>query len=107
MLLPLLIINTLRTNPLGITPSDSTAVFYAATGAALYVLRRRLPDAPRPYRTWGYPWVPAIFILATAFLVVNTQRERPAQALWGMGLLALGLPANWMWRRKKSVVLGR
>jgi len=81
-------------------------VFYAATGAALYVLRRRLPDAPRPYRTWGYPWVPAIFILATAFLVVNTLRERPVQALWGMGLLLLGLPAYWMWRRKKSVVLG-
>jgi len=74
-------------------------VFYAATGAALYVLRRRFPDLPRPYRTWGYPWVPALFIAASAFLVFNTLRERPVQALWGMGLLVLGLPAYWMWKR--------
>jgi basic amino acid/polyamine antiporter, APA family len=75
-------------------------LFFALTGAALYVLRRKLPDAPRPYRTWGYPWVPALFVAASTVLMVNTLREKPVQSLWGLGLLVLGLPAYLMWRRR-------
>lgn len=75
-------------------------VFYAATGAALYVLRRAQPAAPRPYRTWGYPWVPALFILSSLALMANTLKERPAESLIGLGLLVLGLPAFAAWRRR-------
>src|SRR5262249_11251343 len=74
-------------------------LFHAATGAAVFVLRRRRPDAPRPYRTWGYPWVPLLFIVSSAILVVNTLREKPVESLLGLGLLALGLPAYFYWRR--------
>jgi basic amino acid/polyamine antiporter, APA family len=75
-------------------------LFYAATGAALYVLRRAKPDAPRPYRTWGYPWVPALFVLSSLALMANTLLERPVESLIGLGLLVLGLPAYAAWRQR-------
>ncbi len=73
-------------------------LFYAATGAALYVLRRMRPEVPRPYRAWGYPWVPALFILASLALMANTLKERPSESLIGIALLVLGLPAYLAWR---------
>ncbi len=75
-------------------------LFFVLTGLALYVLRRKRPDAPRPYRTWGYPWVPALFVAASFVLMLNTLREKPVQSLWGLGLLILGLPAYLLWRRR-------
>jgi APA family basic amino acid/polyamine antiporter len=78
----------------------AATLFHAATGAAVFVLRRTRPDLPRPYRVWGYPVVPALFILACALLVANTLSERPLESLWGLGLVALGLPAYVGWRRR-------
>jgi basic amino acid/polyamine antiporter, APA family len=77
-------------------------VFHVAAGAAVFVLRRKRPDAPRPYRAWGYPWVPGLFIAATLVLVANTLWEKPVESLWGLGLVALGLPAYAWWRRGRS-----
>jgi APA family basic amino acid/polyamine antiporter len=78
-----------------------TAVaFHAATGAAIFVLRRTHAERPRPYRTWGYPLVPALFLLASLLLVVNTLRERPMESGIGLVLVALGLPAYAFWRKK-------
>jgi APA family basic amino acid/polyamine antiporter len=74
--------------------------FHAATGAAVFVLRRTRPDLPRPYRAWGYPVVPGLFILTCGLLVVNTLSERPLESLWGLGLVALGLPAYAYWHRR-------
>lgn len=76
-------------------------LFSVAGGLAVFRLRRRLPDHPRPYRAWGYPVVPGIFVLGGAAFVVNTLVERPWQSLAGLGLVALGLPAYWYWRRTK------
>jgi APA family basic amino acid/polyamine antiporter len=73
---------------------------HVATGAAVFVLRRTRPELPRPYRVWGYPAVPALFILASSLLVANTLAERPLESLWGLGLVALGLPAYAYWRRR-------
>jgi APA family basic amino acid/polyamine antiporter len=75
-------------------------LFFAATGAALYVLRRTHSATPRPYRTPGYPWVPALFVLASLAITANTLLERPVESLIGLGLLVLGLPAYAAWRRK-------
>lgn len=77
-------------------------LFYTATGLALYVLRRTRPEASRPYRTWGYPWVPALFVLSSAALMVNTLREKPRESLLGLVLLLLGLPAYAIWRRRAA-----
>lgn len=73
-------------------------IFHGAAGAAVFVLRRRLPDAPRPYRAWGYPLVPALFVAVSLAFVVNTVRERPVEALWGLGLMSAGAPAYLAWR---------
>ncbi len=78
----------------------AATLFHVATGAAVFVLRRTRPELPRPYRVWGYPVVPALFLLACALLVANTLAERPAESLAGLGLVALGLPAYAAWRRR-------
>jgi APA family basic amino acid/polyamine antiporter len=64
-------------------------VFYALTALAVMVLRRTMPDAPRPYRVFGYPYVPIIFVLGSAWFLVNTLMEEPVEA--GCGALMLGL----------------
>jgi APA family basic amino acid/polyamine antiporter len=79
----------------------ASVLFHAAAGTAVFVLRRRRPDLPRPYRTWGYPVVPALFVLACLLLVGNTLYERPAESLWGLGLVALGLPAYALFSRRR------
>jgi APA family basic amino acid/polyamine antiporter len=77
-------------------------LFHAATGYAVFVLRRSRPDAPRPYRVWGYPWVPWLFILTSVALVLNTLVEKPVESLIGLGLVLLGVPAYAWWRRRPA-----
>jgi APA family basic amino acid/polyamine antiporter len=77
-------------------------LFHASTGTAVFVLRRTRPDAPRPYRVWGYPVVPVVFILTSMAFVANTLFERPMESLWGVGMLVLGLPAYFFWRRQNA-----
>ncbi len=78
----------------------ASILFSVAGGIALFRLRRKMADRPRPYRVWGYPAVPAIFILGALAFVTNTLLERPVESLAGLGLLALGLPVYWHWRRR-------
>lgn len=75
-------------------------LFYGLVTASLFVFRKKLPDAPRPYRAFGYPVIPAIFVLATAALLINTFIAAPREALQGVGLLAAGLPFYWYWSRR-------
>ena len=81
-------------------------LFHVATGAAVFALRRSRPEAPRPYRAWGYPVVPALFILASLALVWNTLAEKPRESLLGLGFVALGLPAYAYWRRQNRKMTG-
>jgi len=73
--------------------------FYALAVAAVFVLRRRRPDAERPFRTPGYPWVPVVFLLASLGLLANATIQQPASTLLGFGLILLGAPAYWVWKR--------
>src|SRR5262245_6097376 len=77
-------------------------IFNVAGGMTIFKLRRSRPDAPRPYRVFGYPFVPALFVLSTGILLINTLVERPVESLAGLGLVALGLPAYWYWSRRQS-----
>ena len=77
-------------------------LFHVATGASVFVLRHTRPDAPRPYRVWGYPVVPVLFILASLLLVGNTLLERPRESALGLVLVALGVPAYLYWRRRSA-----
>jgi len=73
-------------------------IFAALAAGSLFVLRRRRPDLPRPFRVPGYPWTPALFIAAAGAVVVNTVIARPVQAVIGLGIVATGLPAYFAWR---------
>ena len=73
-------------------------IFHVITGLALFQLRRTRPARIRPYRVAGYPWVPGLFVVAMAGLLLNTVYERPVQSLLGIGLVALGVPF-FRWRR--------
>ncbi|MDA0328133.1 MAG: amino acid permease [Chloroflexi bacterium] len=78
--------------------------FYALAAMAVFSYRRREPNVPRPFRVPGYPWVPAVFVLTTAVIVVNTVVTQPAQALLGFGVVLAGTPAYFVWNgRKRSV----
>jgi basic amino acid/polyamine antiporter, APA family len=74
-------------------------LFHAASGLAVFVFRRTRPEAPRPYRVWGYPWVPALFVLACLALVFTTLVQSPRESLMGLVLVASGLPVYAWWRR--------
>ncbi len=74
-------------------------LFYGLTAGSLFVFRHKLPDAARPYRTWGYPLVPAVFIVLTIALLATTFVATPRQALTGLALIVAGLPFYWYWTR--------
>jgi basic amino acid/polyamine antiporter, APA family len=77
-------------------------LFHVATAGAVIVLRRSRPQAERPYRAFGYPWVPVLFILTSVLLVGNTLIEKPVESLLGLGLLITGVPAYLWWRRRPA-----
>jgi APA family basic amino acid/polyamine antiporter len=79
-----------------------TILYWVAATAAVFTLRRKRPDLPRPYRTWGYPVVPAIFIVASLGILLNTLIERPVESGIGLLLLLSGLPAYFIWARKAA-----
>lgn len=74
---------------------------YAATGIALFVFRRRAPDLPRPYRCWGYPVVPAAFVVSSILLAANTVRQQPKETLAGIAIMGIGLPVYFFQRRRR------
>jgi APA family basic amino acid/polyamine antiporter len=75
-------------------------VFWIAGTAAVFELRRKYPDLPRPYKTWGYPVVPLLFIVSLSGLLFNTLINRPVESLAGLGLALLGIPVYFLWRKK-------
>ncbi|MFN2572338.1 MAG: APC family permease [Gemmatimonadales bacterium] len=74
-------------------------VFYAMSAGAVIRLRRTAPALERPYRTWGYPVTPIVFILFAIWLVANTIIETPKDSAIGASLILLGLPGYYYWRR--------
>ncbi len=80
----------------------ASVLFGTLGGLAIFRLRRTHSEVPRPYKTWGYPWVPALFVAGSGLLVVNTLMERPVESLLGLGLVATGLPMYWHWNRKRD-----
>jgi APA family basic amino acid/polyamine antiporter len=79
-------------------------IYYGATTLGVFILRKKMPNAPRPYKVWGYPIVPAIVILFSAVLFFNTIYARPREAVIGMALMLLGVPIYLvlMQRKKKN-----
>jgi basic amino acid/polyamine antiporter, APA family len=72
----------------------------SADTAALYALRRREPNRPRPYRAFGYPWVPGFYLVANVAIAAGLLLGRPREALTALLVLALGLPGYALLRRR-------
>jgi APA family basic amino acid/polyamine antiporter len=80
-------------------------LFSGIAVSAVFVLRRRLPHAERPFRAWGYPWAPALFVVASAAMVANELWRNPLTSAAGVALIALGMPVYWL-RRSASREFG-
>jgi len=74
-------------------------IYYGATTLGVFILRKKMPDHPRPYRVWGYPVVPAIVILFCAALFFNTVFTRPREAAIGTMLMLTGIPMYWWFKK--------
>jgi amino acid transporter len=74
-------------------------IFYGLAVVALFRLRKTEPDLPRPYRCWGYPWVPGLFVIGALALTVNLWLDRPGRSTVGLLLILAGIPLYLHWRK--------
>jgi len=79
---------------------SAALIFYVLTVAAVFRLRRTRPDAPRPYRTWGYPVVPAAYVLTAGTILIVLFAYRPATTWPGLAIVLAGVPVYWFLRRR-------
>jgi len=77
-------------------------VFWMVTAASVFKLRKKYPEMTRPYKTWGYPVIPIVFILATLGIIINTIIEQPQESLTGLGIIIIGIPVYFFWERRKK-----
>lgn len=75
-------------------------IYYGATTLGVFILRRKMPDAPRPYKVWGYPIVPGIVVLFCLGLFVNTFITRPREASIGLILMLTGIPMYYLFTKR-------
>src|SRR5512136_1491035 len=75
-------------------------LFSAFAVSAVFVLRWRRPDEPRPFRAWGYPVAPALFTLASLAITISAIAGRPGPSMWGLLIMAAGIPIYWLTSRR-------
>ena len=73
-------------------------LFYMLGAYGVFILRKKMPDAVRPYKTWGYPYTPIIFIICSALFLINSVISDTSNAMMGLILIAAGLPMYWFWK---------
>jgi len=79
-------------------------LFYMVAASTVFVLRQQEPDAHRPYRAWGYPLVPALFIAAAAVLLYYTFTANLRNSAWGLAVIAAGVPVYGYFARKRLAI---
>jgi APA family basic amino acid/polyamine antiporter len=77
-------------------------LFYALITGSIFVYRRKFPHLERPYRAWGYPVVPVIFLLVAAWLIYRTIMDSPKQAVTGIVLILVGIPFYWYFSKRST-----
>ena len=78
----------------------AAVLFYALTIGGLIWLRHTRPDVPRPYRAWGYPVVPALYIIFALFVEWALLTHKTARSIAGLCIVAVGVPVYYLWRRR-------
>jgi basic amino acid/polyamine antiporter, APA family len=76
----------------------AVVIFYILTLVGLFVLRRKRPAMPRPYRAFGYPFLPALYLLMAVFLEIQLLRYKPQYTWPGLIIVLLGVPVYWLWK---------
>jgi APA family basic amino acid/polyamine antiporter len=77
-------------------------LFSGVAVSAVFVLRRRHPNAERPFRAWGYPWAPALFVAASALIVINMMWRDPGPSARGLAIIAAGVPIYGLLNRRDA-----
>jgi APA family basic amino acid/polyamine antiporter len=77
-------------------------LFYMIAGSTVFVFRKREPDTPRPYRVWGYPVVPVLFVLASALLLYYTFTDNLRNSAWGCAVILAGVPVFYVFARRRT-----
>jgi APA family basic amino acid/polyamine antiporter len=83
----------------------AVVLFYILTVLGLFVLRFRRPDMERPYRVFGYPVLPGLYLLLALFIEVQLLRYKPQFTWPGLAIILSGVPVYWFWQRSQSVTL--
>jgi APA family basic amino acid/polyamine antiporter len=76
-------------------------IFYGLVTSSVFMLRRKLPDLKRPYKTLGYPLMPMVFVLVATWLIINTLVNKPVESVVGLVLILIGLPLYFYYRQQK------
>jgi APA family basic amino acid/polyamine antiporter len=79
-------------------------IFYALVTASVFKFRKTMPDAPRSYKTWGYPVVPIVFLILAVLLLINTLWTSPQESMWGLVIIMAGAPVYYIQKKYFSVV---
>jgi APA family basic amino acid/polyamine antiporter len=77
----------------------SVLLFYILTVGGVFVLRRTRPAMARPYKTWGYPVLPAVYIVMALFIEIQLLRYKPQYTWPGLIIVLLGMPVYWAWKK--------
>ncbi len=83
----------------------SSWIFYALVTSSIFKFRKTHGVPKDGYKTWGYPWMPIIFIVVSAFLLYNTVRDSTRDSLIGLGIIAAGIPLYWLFKKKNQNVI--
>jgi APA family basic amino acid/polyamine antiporter len=83
----------------------AVVLFYILTIAGIFRLRQTRPEAPRPYRAWGYPVVPLLYIAFASFVELALLAHKPLRSFAGLSIVAIGIPVYFLWRRRDTEVM--
>ena len=82
-------------------------LFYMLVTSTVFIFRHRSPDAPRPYRVWGYPFVPALFIVASAVVVYYSFAENLRNSTAGAAVVLAGIPVFYLFRGRNLAIAAK
>jgi APA family basic amino acid/polyamine antiporter len=77
-------------------------IFYSLNTASVFIFRRKMPDAPRSYRTFAYPVAPVLFLIVAVWLILSTIVTSPLRSFIGLAFVAMGIPLYSYWNRKRN-----